>query len=128
MRLLAAAFALCLVGGNACARDLTKSAISGQLTKMGVYSSWTTECQSKLGVVKVVSKPSHGTLTPTQVTTNIGTSRYNPERTAKCKGLPTSGFRVDYISDPGFRGTDQFVVEFTYGHGPDTDHYTVEVR
>ena len=128
MRRVAVTFALCLVAGGACARDFTKSARSEQLTRMGVYSSWTTECQSKLGVVKIVSKPSHGTLRPTQVTTKIGTSRYNPDRTAQCKGLPTNGFRVDYISDPGFRGTDQFVIEFNYGHGPDTDHYTVNVQ
>jgi hypothetical protein len=127
MRLLAV-LALCLVASNAGAKDFAKSAKSGQLTRMWVYNSYRANCQSKPGVVKVVSKPSHGTLKPTQVTTTIGKSRYHPEQTAQCVGRPTNGFRIDYISEPGFRGTDQFVIEYDYGHGPDIDHYTVNVR
>jgi hypothetical protein len=128
MRGLAVALAVCFAGSHACAKDFTRTVRSGQPTQMHVYRSWTTDCQSKRGVVKVVSKPAHGTLTPTEVQSTISTSRYHPERTAQCMGLPTNGFRVDYRSEPGFRGTDQFAVEFDYGHGPDVDHYLVNVR
>jgi hypothetical protein len=126
MRLLA--FAFCSVAGNAYAVDYTRTVKSGQSTKMHVYRSWTTDCKSKLGIVKVLSKPSHGTLTPTEVTASIGISRNNPERTAHCKGQPTNGFRVDYVSDRGFRGTDHFKIEFTHGRYVDVDNYTVDVR
>jgi hypothetical protein len=86
-----------------------------------VDRSWTDDCKSRLGIVKVLSKPSHGALTPSEVTSTIGTSRNNPERTAHCEGVPTNGFRVDYVSTPGFRGTDQFQMQFTH-------NYTFNVR
>ena len=119
---------LCLVAGSASAKDYVKSARSGQTTKMGIYRSWNNQCESKLGVVTVLSTPSDGTLTPSQITATIGTSRVNPERTAHCKGVPTNGFRVDYTSAPGFRGTDQFRLQFTFGRNVDIDNYTVKVQ
>jgi hypothetical protein len=122
------AIVLCLVAGDAAAKDFAMTARSGQTTKMHVYRSWTKDCQSKLGVVKVITKPSHGTLTPTQVTSTIGESRRNPEKTAHCKGVPTNGFRVDYRSEPGFRGTDSFVIQFDYGRASDIDNYIVTVQ
>ncbi len=128
MRLVAVALACSAVAGNACAKDFTMSARSGQPTQMHVYRSFTADCDSKRGIVKVASRPAHGTLTPSEVQTRIGPSRYKPELTAKCVGLPTNGFRVDYRSEPGFRGTDQFVIEYDYGHGLEVDHYTVNVR
>ena len=69
----------------------------------------------------------HGRLTPSEVTVPIGISRNSPEETAHCKGVLTNGFRVDYISSPGFRGTDQFQIQFTYGRHVDIDNYTVNV-
>jgi len=128
MRLLALALFLCLVASNACARDYMRSARSGQLTRMAVYRSWTIDCKNKRGVVTVVSKPAHGTLRPSEIQSTIGASRYHPEVTAHCQGLPTNGFRVDYISNPGFHGTDQFVIQVEYGHGPDIDHFSVDVQ
>lgn len=95
---------------------------------MHVYRSWTNDCKSKLGIVKVLSKPSHGTLKPTQVKSTIGISRRNPEKSVHCKGVPTNGFRVDYTSAPGFRGIDQFTIQFTYGRGIDIDNYNVNVQ
>jgi hypothetical protein len=126
MRLLA--FILCFVVENAYAKDFVVSAKSGQSTTMHIYRSWTNDCKSKLGVVKVLSKPSHGRLTRSEVTAPIGISRNSPEETAHCKGVLTNGFRVDYISSPGFRGTDQFQIQFTYGRHVDIDNYTVNVQ
>lgn len=110
------------------AADFTMAAKSGRPTLMHVYRSWNENCQAKLGVVKVLAKPAHGKLTPTQVTTTISVSRYRPERTAHCIGKPTAGFRVDYTSAPGFHGIDNFTIQFDYGHRPDIDNYTVKVE
>jgi hypothetical protein len=118
----------CFIAGDACAKDVVVSAKSGQSVQAHVYRSWTNDCQSKLGIVKVLSKPSHGALRPSEVTSTIGTSRTDPEKTAHCKGVATNGFRVDYVSAPGFRGTDQFQIQFTYGRRVDIDNYTVNVR
>jgi len=126
MRLLG--FLLCFFAGTAHAGDFVRSAKSGQSTKMHIYRSWTADCQSKLGIVQVLSKPSHGTITPTEVTAPIGVSRWNPESTAHCKGVLTNGFRVDYVSAPGFRGTDQFQIQFRSGNNVDTDNFTVNVH
>jgi hypothetical protein len=129
MRFLA--FALCLLAGitgNACAESFVKSAKSGESTMMHVYQSWTKDCQNKPGIVKVVSKPAHGTLKPTEVPSVIGVSRKNPEKTAHCKGTPTNGYRVDYISEPDFHGSDRFKIQFIYGkNNNDIDDYTVNV-
>lgn len=119
---------LCLVAGSACAEDFVVSAKSGQSTMMHVYRSWTDDCKSKLGIVEVLSKPSHGALTPSEVTSTIGTSRNNPEKTAHCRGVPTDGFRVNYVSTPGLRGIDQFQMQFTHGRYVDIDNDTVNVR
>jgi hypothetical protein len=126
MRFLA--FALCLLAGDACAESFEKSAKSGQSTVMHVYRSWTKDCQSKPGIVKVVAKPEHGTLKPTAVKSVIGVSRKDPEKSAHCIGMPTDGFRVDYISEAGFHGSDRFKIQFIYGkNNNDIDDYTVNV-
>jgi hypothetical protein len=126
MRLLA--LALCFLAGDALAKDFTKTARSGQSTHMATYRSWGKDCSSRYGMVKVIAKPAHGTLRPSDVAATIGTSRRNPERTAHCKGAPTTGFRVDYTSSPGFRGIDTFTIEFTFGRNVDVDSYTVTVE
>ena len=131
MRLFTLALSLivgCAIPGSAYAKDFAVAARSGQPKNVHVYRSWNRACESRLGIVKVVSKPTHGTLTPTEVTSRIGTSRTNPEETAHCAGLPTNGFRVDYVSNSGFRGVDQFQIQFTYGTYTDVDTYTVSVR
>jgi hypothetical protein len=94
---------------------------------MYVYKSWTRNCESKPGLVKVLSKPMHGTIAPTVVAAKIGVSRVAPQKTAHCQGAPTEGFRVDYTSEPGFRGSDHFTLQFSYGKHTDIDNYTVNV-
>jgi hypothetical protein len=54
---------------------------------MHVYQSWTKDCKNKPGIAKVVSKPAHGTLKPTEVQSVIGVSRKNPEKTARTAGV-----------------------------------------
>jgi hypothetical protein len=122
------ALCLWLTAANAFAVDYTRTVRSGQLSQMHVYRSWTDDCKSKLGVVKVLTRPAHGTLRPSQVSATIGVSRSDPERTAHCRGLPTDGFRVDYISDRGFRGTDRFQIEFSHGRHVDIDNYAINVE
>jgi hypothetical protein len=80
MRLLALAFVV--LAGNAFAKDFTKSAKSGQATTMATYRSWGKDCSNRIGIVKVISKPAHGTLNPVHVDSTIGMSRRNPELTA----------------------------------------------
>jgi hypothetical protein len=95
---------------------------------MATYKSWTQNCESRRGVVTVLSKPAHGRLVPSEVTSTITISRVHPERTAHCIGIPTNGFRVDYTSFPNFKGVDNFVLQFSYGDNVDVDHFTVNVR
>jgi hypothetical protein len=118
----------CLVAGDASAKDFTRNALSGKPARMATYRSWTLDCQSKLGVVKVISKPSHGVIIPSEVQSTINASRVRPELTAHCVGKPTNGFRVDYTSERGFKGADYFVLQFTYGRQVDIDHFTVNVQ
>jgi hypothetical protein len=127
MRYLVAVVCL-LMSSSANAKDFTKTAKSGQTTMMATYRSWNKQCESKRGIVKVISKPAHGELTPTEVTTKIGVSRFHPERTTHCVGLPTNGFRVTYTSSPGFHGVDHFVLQFDYGMQVDIDNFTVNVE
>ena len=126
MRLMA--LVLCLIPASAHAKDFVKSAKSGQTTTMANYRSWNKECKSKLGIVKVLSKPAHGTLTPVAVESVIPASRVTPEITAHCKGAPIIGFRVDYTPVSGYRGTDQFQLQFFYGRNVDIDNFTVNVQ
>jgi hypothetical protein len=111
---------------------LARRAKSGQPTKMVVYHSWKPrDCSEKFGVVKVVTKPQHGKLTPSQVVDTVTISRLNPS--SPCIGTRQRGFRVDYTSDPGYRGVDSFVLEVTFGRRRPltptvSDTYTVNVE
>lgn len=119
----------CCLTVPAYAKDFVKTARSGVPTRMNTYKAWKTDCSANRGVVQVVNKPLNGTLTPSQENSTIGTSRYDPARTAHCKGTPITGFRVDYTSTPGFRGTDRFQIYVTFGKRKrDYDNFTVNVR
>jgi hypothetical protein len=118
----------CLLACNAHAMDFDRSAKSGQTTRMGVYSNWGSDCKDRLGIVKVISKPSHGKLVPSQVASRVVWTRVTADGSTPCKGMPVQGFRVDYTSTPGFRGVDTFVLQFTYGNHVDIDHFTVSVH
>ena len=50
------------------AKDFTRTVIPGQTTRMKVYKSWNTrDCSPNTGIVKVLTKPQHGKLTPRKV-------------------------------------------------------------
>lgn len=126
----AAVMTLVLVTASAAHADaIFRKASSGKTTRMITYKSWKPgECTANVGVVKVVSKPAHGTLTPRPgVATTIGKNRVGNDDS--CMGRAITGFQVDYKSDPGYRGTDSFVIETTYGKRSMTvDAFTVTVE
>jgi hypothetical protein len=114
----------------ALAENITRTALSGKTTTMFIYRSWTAgDCASASGVVRVLTKPQHGKLTPhPNVDTTIVRNRIRPSD-SRCQGLPVKGFQVDYTSAPGYHGTDSFVIEATFWHGGKiVDTFTVMVE
>jgi hypothetical protein len=112
------------------AKDFTGAVMSGQTTSLHVYKSWKlSDCTSNKAVVRVLTKPQHGKLTPQEVETRIGTNRRDPGTITQCTGKPTTGFRVSYQSASGFRGADSFTIEVTFGNRvPELDSYTITVK
>ena len=104
------------------------TALSGSKERMHTYMSWKLKgCVPSTGIVKVIAKPQHGKLTPSNVEALIGHSRHRSND--PCIGKPMKGFRVDYQSEPGFRGTDTFKIEVTFGKRvPEIDTNTITVR
>jgi predicted transcriptional regulator len=77
---------------------------------------------------RVATKPQHGKLTPSRVSAVARQNRFSSYSTA-CLGKTMPGFRVTYISTPGYRGPDSFAIEVIYGNRqPILDTYTVTVE
>jgi hypothetical protein len=109
------------------ADQIERAASSSHITKMYTYKSWNGDCAPKDGVVKAVTKPQHGRITPTRVPAVIRNNRFRADD--PCIGMPANGFRVSYQSDTGFHGTDTFVIEVTFGNRPPViDTFTVTLR
>lgn len=107
--------------------SLSRTALSGKSALMYEYGNWKADCSSHGGVVKVVSKPQHGTLTPVRQAVTIKNSRFS--RDMSCRGRQIHGFVVYYRSRPAFVGMDNFTIEVTYpGRPPSIDTFTVQVR
>jgi hypothetical protein len=54
-------------------------------------------------------------------------NRFNPGD--HCIGSELKGFRVDYTSQPGYRGVDSFFIEYTpAGRAAVIDSFTVNVQ
>jgi hypothetical protein len=94
---------------------------------MNTYHSWDQDCASNSGMVKVLTKPEHGTLTPRIVDWRISRLRRSQQQ-SPCAGTPIKAFEVSYRSDDGFVGVDTFTLDIMFGGGRhDTDFYTVTV-
>src|SRR5688500_9199800 len=107
------------------AESINRTVASGKQTRMTGYYTWTRDCVPTSGIVKVVRKPEHGTLSTRIVPVTIGRGQlYGRE---DCAGTPAKALQVDYKSKPGFRGTDTFELDITFGGtGRQTFHsYTV---
>jgi hypothetical protein len=108
--------------------DLNKTAVSGQTTQIKSYRTWDKNCQSRFGIVKLVTKPQHGKLTTRIADGKIRNNRLlgGPDH---CFGTPIKTFKIDYTSVKGFRGVDTFTVDITFGSGRrDIDVITVTVQ
>lgn len=117
------------MAGTCSAKDIVRQAMTGQPTEMWVYLSWhRKDCSPNIGVVKLVRKPQHGTLKTSQVDSTITNPR-DRERNAHCIGKPAPGFRVEYTSEPNYRGPDSFQIHVTFGtKRPEADNFTVNVQ
>jgi len=99
------------LSSNCSAKDFVRQAKPGEPTQMWVYLSWHPEdCSPNIGVVKLIRKPQHGTLKTSQVDSRIIIPRRNPEKNAHCIGKSAPGFRVDYTSEPNYKGPDNFQI------------------
>jgi len=119
---------VCVVACEARAESFELKAASGIKTRVHVYKAWKTDCSPNVGVVKLLSKPEHGRLETSAIDTTITMSRHNPQLTRHCIGKPVLGFQVDYTSNPGFRGVDQFKIEAIWGRDTEIDTYTIKVN
>ncbi len=94
---------------------------------MHAYHSWGSGCVARTGVVKVLTKPQHGKLTTRIVDSKV--PRHRTRGATACFGKPIKAFQVDYTSRRGFRGTDSFKLEATFGSGlREIDTYTITVK
>jgi hypothetical protein len=89
-------------------------ALSGQPKAVWTYRNWNHLCQETGGVTKVVSRPQHGRLSNKRISSPIF-NRNNPSD--RCAGKSTGGLQVIYTSNPGYRGTDKFMIEKTWKGG-----------
>jgi hypothetical protein len=129
MKLIALALAAVLLtpSGQANAEAFFRTVKSGRSVPMHLYKAWKRDCSPDDGVVKVVTKPQHGKLTPGRVDGRIRHNRFSAND--PCIGKIIRGFQVEYRSVPGYRGMDRFVIEVTFGRrAPVTDTYTVTVE
>ena len=130
MKALVVVIAVSAFASTCSAKDFFRQAKPGQTTEMWVYLSWhTKDCSPNIGVVKLVRKPEHGTLKNSQVNSKITIPRGNTEKNAHCIGKPAPGFRVDYTSEPNYRGFDNFQIHVTFGKKhTDVDNFTISVQ
>jgi hypothetical protein len=113
--------------GFAYGKMLSKTAQSGKATLMYQYGNWKADCSTHGGVVKVLTRPQHGRLTPRREIVTIKASRFTG--VTKCFGKQIQGFVVYYTSTPGFRGADNFAIEVSYPKFPtQIDTFTVAVE
>ncbi|KIZ41287.1 MULTISPECIES: hypothetical protein [Rhodopseudomonas] len=112
---------------NAASADsFVRNVRSGVETKVFSYHAHRRDCSEKAGVIRVVTKPQHGRLIPGREVSTLKRNRFNPEDA--CVGAQLNGFRVNYRSEPGYRGEDSFVIEYTLPRRSVTDYFTVIVR
>jgi hypothetical protein len=111
------------------ARPFDRTAAAGQTTKIYEYHSrGDSNCAATAGVVKVLSKPSHGTITHHAVN-SIRILNHQGKLQTHCFGTPVKAFVVDYTPAPGFHGIDKFSLDVTWGREQhDIDTYTVKVH
>lgn len=130
MRAVLAILATACFATTCSAKDFVKQAKPGQPTEMWVYLSWhSKDCSPNIGVVKLVRKPEHGTLKTSQVDSKITVPRGNPGKNAHCLGKAAPGFRVEYMSEPDYRGFDSFQIHVTFGtKHTDVDNFTISVQ
>lgn len=99
--------------GEATAETFEVSVRSGSKQRVHMYMSWKRDCAPNTGVVKVLMKPAHGKLFPSDVDAIVKQNRFRAND--PCIGKPMRGFQVDYQSEPGYRGSDIFKIEASYG-------------
>jgi hypothetical protein len=125
--IVVAAIAVGVTIGAVRAEQFARSVQAGVLTTVYTYHSWDKDCVSKSGVVTVVTKPQHGTLSHTDDVSAPSRNRFNPSD--PCVGKPMNGFKVQYISAPGYHGPDSFVIEVQFPKRPlQRDSFSVTIN
>ena len=111
------------------ARPFNRTVPAGKTTKMHAYQSQgDSDCAATSGVVKVLSKPSHGKITNHAVTSTIMFDHWGKLQT-RCVGTRVRALQVDYTPAAGFHGVDKFSLGVTWGRAThDIDTYTVNVE
>jgi hypothetical protein len=120
---------LCSMPNLLQARDINLTFVSGKTSRVWTYHSWNhATCETASGVVRVLTKPSHGKVSNHVVDSTLKNNHYG-QPIKSCPGVRIKAFEVDYTSAPGFHGTDSFILDVTWSTGShDTDTYTITVR
>jgi hypothetical protein len=109
------------------AGSFVRVAKSGVPTRMYTYHAHQRDCSENFGVIKVVTQPQHGRLTPTRDVSTFKSNRFNPAD--PCIGSALKGFRVDYTSSVAYRGADNFAIEYSNSQRVfAVDYFTVHVE
>src|SRR5262245_49045285 len=111
----------------ASAKPMDKTVTSGEPVIVARYYTWNRDCTGAFGVVNVVSKPQHGTISKSLVETKIGESR-RKGGADQCFGKPIKALAVTYKSEPGYHGPDSFALDVTFKAYRDVDRFTITVQ
>ena len=128
-KLLAIGALLLIPQSTTLAKSLAFTAVSGKPIRVAAYHSWDPlTCKSNSASLVVATKPSHGVLIPHVTDHTITTSRFGA--VGHCFGKPIRALQIDYRPNSGYRGTDSFVIDVTFGYEGrhDIDAYTITVE
>jgi hypothetical protein len=109
------------------AETLSRSAPSGQTTKIDHYTGWKDDCSFLEIAVNVLTKPAHGEVSH-RIANSVIPASAKLGSSGSCAGKPTKVLELYYRPANGFHGSDALTVEMTDGfHRSTTFTYEISV-
>lgn len=96
------------------AETLSRSALSGQTTKLDHYTGWKDDCSFLEIAVNVLTKPAHGEVSH-RIANGVIPADAKLGSSGPCAGKPTKVLELYYRPTKGFHGADALTVEMTDG-------------
>jgi hypothetical protein len=114
-----------LAATTAGAETLSRSAPSGQTTKIDHYTGWKDDCSFLEIAVNVLTKPAHGDVSH-HIASSVIPANAKLGSSGSCAGKPTKVLELYYRPAKGFHGSDTLTVEMTDGFQHSTT-FTYEI-